>query len=124
MSKQKYTIAQIELLNRNSNVVRVRYGRQIEYKEYFKKWAVVQSIKYSELSANQIFELAGFDINIIGKRTADSRIRCWKNNYYQFQVKTPNIKKEESEDKNYKLLVMLCNKFDSLLTLLLRNGNR
>ena len=122
MIKQKYTISQIELLNRNSNVVMVKYGRQIEYKEYFKKWAVIQSIKYPELSANQIFEMAGFDINIIGKRTADSRIRCWKNNYYQSQVKT-NIGNDESEDKNYRLLVMLCSKFDSLLTILLRNGN-
>lgn len=81
MSKNKYSLIEIEILNSNPNVIMVKYGRQIEYNEQFKKWAVLQSLNHPELSANQIFEAAGFDLNIIGKRTADSRIRNWKNKY-------------------------------------------
>ena len=78
MRKNKYTSKEIEILNSNPNVVMVKYGNQIEYTTEFKRWAVLQSLNHPELSANQIFEIAGFDTNIIGKRTAESRIRYWK----------------------------------------------
>lgn len=81
MSKIKYCLFEIELLNSNPNVVMVKYGRQIEYKDEFKKWAVLQSLNHPELSANQIFEAAGFNTDMIGKRTAVSRIGNWKKKY-------------------------------------------
>ena len=49
MKKSKYTITEIKLLNSNPNVKRVKYGRQIEYNPSFKKWSVIQSMKYPEL---------------------------------------------------------------------------
>lgn len=119
MSKIKYTQEQINKLNSNPNVIMIKYGRQIEYKPFFKRWAVIQSLTYPDMSANQIFEKAGFDISIIGSRVADSRIRSWKEKFYK---SNPDVKKSKTDysEKNYNLLVMLCNKFDSLIGVLLR----
>jgi hypothetical protein len=85
MRTNGYSISEIEILNKNPNVVMVKYGKQIEYKDSFKKWAVLQSLSHPELSAIQIFELAGFDKKIIGSRVADSRIRYWKGNYIRYK---------------------------------------
>ena len=124
MRSKGYTTEQILILNKNSNVVMVKYGRQIEYEEYFKKWAVIQSLSHPEMSAIQIFELAGFDRNIIGSRTADSRLRYWKSNYFRnkenFCEPKPDLKSESLEKQNNSLLMLLLSRFDYLISILRR----
>ena len=107
MSKIKYCLFEIEFLNSNPNVVMVKYGRQIEYKEEFKKWAVLQSLNHPELSANQIFEAAGFNIEMIGKRTADSRIRNWKKKYLKDKTIIYKPIKKKSPTLTEKLFIIL-----------------
>lgn len=122
MRSKGYTMEQIQILNKNSNVIMVKYGRQIEYKEYFKKWAVSQSLSHPEMSAIQIFELAGFDRNIIGSRSADSRLRCWRGNYFRYNkdIDKPKIeiKTESLEKQNNSLLLLLISRFDYLISIL------
>ncbi|MDD4188228.1 MAG: hypothetical protein PHX04_05700, partial [Bacilli bacterium] len=65
MKTRGYTEAEIQILNKNKNVIMVKYGKQIEYKNSFKNWAVLQSLNHPEMSAIQIFEKAGFNRNII-----------------------------------------------------------
>lgn len=122
MNKRKYNDEEIRLLNTNQNIVIVKYGRQIEYKDSFKKWAVIQSIKHPEMSANEIFEMAGFNINIIGERVADSRIRYWKNQYNRSRIKE-NKDEHEKYDNNsiYKMLVLLYNRMNSMLDIIGKN---
>lgn len=111
MRKNKYTIKELEILNNNPNVVMVKYGNQIEYTDNFKKWAVIQSLKYPELSANQIFEMAGFDTNIIGKRTAESRIRYWKGSFCKHKElsnqKQPKLQNENCDEENHAIFLLL-----------------
>ncbi len=76
-----YTNEEIEILKSNPNVVTVKYGRQVEYKEEFKKWAVNMSYNHPELSACQIFKMAGFDMDIINSDRARGRINYWKKSY-------------------------------------------
>lgn len=110
-----YTPSEIEKLNNNPNVVRVKYNRQIEYKNEFKKWTVIQSYKYPELSAIQIFELAGFDRKIISSKNARDRLNYWKGKY-------KNIKLESKDDKSDKqdniVLLRLLTKTEDLLSIL------
>lgn len=107
MSKIKYCLFEIEFLNSNPNVVKVKYGRQIEYKEEFKKWAVLQSLNHPELSANQIFESAGFNIEMIGKRTAVSRIRYWKKKYLKDKTIIYKPKKKKNPTLTEKIFIIL-----------------
>lgn len=129
MKKSKYTITEIKLLNSNPNVKSVKYGRQIEYSPSFKKWAVIQSVKYPELSANQIFEIAGFDIDMLGPRTAESRIRYWKGNlnkykelYYEPKDKLSTL---ELDKQNNAILLLLLSRMEELIEILgAKNGQR
>lgn len=122
MKKNKYTITEIRLLNANPNVKMVKYGRQIEYTPSFKKWAVIQSIKYPQLSANQIFELAGFDTDILGERTAESRIRYWKanaNKYKELYFEPKDkLNSQELDKQNNAILLLLLSRFEELIELL------
>lgn len=121
MTKNKYTNEEIRILNLNPNVKLVKYGRQIEYKEEFKRWAVWKSIYYPELSANQIFGLAGFDINMIGNRIADSRIRTWKSKYAKFIKKDKESINKSAYDlvkENNKMLFVILTKFNDLINIL------
>lgn len=129
MKKNRYSITEIQLLNSNPNVKMVKYGRQIEYDPVFKKWAVIQSVKHPELSANQIFEIAGFDIRILGPRTAESNIRYWKGNFckykeYYYEPKN-KLSTLELDKQNNEILLLLLSRFDELINLLgARNGNK
>lgn len=117
--KNKYSIEEIDILNSNPNVILVKYGRQIEYSPDFKKWAVRQSKKHPELTANEIFILGGFDPIMIGERTAEARIRDWK--------KKENSKKEEPKNydnevleyvkQNNMLLQYLISRFDKIISI-------
>ena len=106
MSNRRYTDNEIKILNNNPNVIKVKYKKQIDYKESFKKWAVVQSITHPDMSAIEIFELAGFDRKIVSPVAASSRIRNWKGKYIKSKdiciitktEKTKDVKKDNSQD--------------------------
>lgn len=103
MSNRKYTDSEIKILNNNPNVVMVKYKKQIEYKDNFKRWAVVQSITHPDMSAIEIFELAGFDRKIIKPISASSRIRNWKGKYIKSKdicIITKTDKKDEIKKDN------------------------
>lgn len=111
--KKKYTKEEIEILMQNPNIKMIKYDYQIEYKDSFKKWAIIQSIKHPELSANQIFEMAGFDLEIIGKKIAKSRINYWKKNNIDCEIKfnkKSNMILEHLSERVNKLLDCLGNK--------------
>lgn len=117
-----YTKEQIVILLSNPNVVNVKYGSQIEYKEGFKRWAVDTSLNHPEVSAMQIFRKAGFDESVITSDKARSRINYWKKSYAK---KKENKKIEEGDNldiKNNELLSSLFIEFAKLVDVLERNN--
>ena len=114
-----YTPSEIEILNNNPNVVMVKYNRQIEYNNEFKKWAVIKSNKYPELSAIQIFELAGFDRKIISSKNARDRLNCWKREYKNIKLENnDNLDTNKLDKQNNIVLVRLLSKTEYLLSIL------
>lgn len=85
MSKIDYTSEQIAQMLRNPNVLKCS-EKAITYSKEFK----VQAVKRNKegVSANRIFEAAGFDRNIIGKNKPQALLGSWRKIY--------NIKGEES----------------------------
>lgn len=121
-----YTKEQIVILLSNPNVVNVKYGSQIEYKEGFKRWAVDTSLKHPEVSAMQIFRKAGFDESVITSSKARSRINYWKKSYAKKKEKN-NIESNDDSDnnldiKNNELLSSLFIEFAKLVDVLERNN--
>jgi len=79
MSKRIFNKDQIESLRRNINVDRCS-ERSISYNRDFKARAVKQH-KCEGLGAREIFELAGFDIDVIGKDKPKDRLKSWNKIY-------------------------------------------
>ena len=77
---------EIEELLKNSNIIEIRDKAQLIYKNEFKLWAVLQKLKYPEKTAREIFELAGFNMNILNERTPQRRLSLWKKRYEEFGV--------------------------------------
>ena len=74
MSKRNLKEEEIAVLLKNKNVANCS-SKSITYSKEFKVLAVKQ---YKEgLSSRKIFELAGFDLGIIGKDTPFDRIKDW-----------------------------------------------
>src|SRR5574344_591771 len=115
-----YSNKEIEILKSNPNVITVKYGYKIEYKNEFKKWAVMISLRYPELSAMQIFSRAGFDNRIVTSQKARMRINHWKKIY----LKNQNNKKETINDdlaiKNNEILINLYYQFSKLIDIIER----
>ena len=76
MSKRKFTTEQIANLRKNENVVRCG-DKAITYNKDFKVRAVRQYVK-DGLAAKNIFRLAGFDLEAIGKDTPKMCLRDWR----------------------------------------------
>jgi transposase-like protein len=75
MIKRIFTQEQIEQLLKNENVTKCS-ETSISYSKEFK----VKAVKlYNEqgLSPSEIFKLAGFDLNVIGKKKPKGRMECW-----------------------------------------------
>lgn len=75
---------EIEQLLKNENILGIRYEKEIIYSGNFKLWAVQEKIKYPEKTAKQIFEEAGFDMNILDERTPQRRLNAWMKKYQKF----------------------------------------
>lgn len=116
-----YTKEQILILLSNPNVVTVKYGSQIEYKEGFKRWAVSTSLQHPELSAMQIFRQAGFDERVITSCKARSRICHWKKSYSKKKEVIDKKKDNDLDVKNNELLTNLFIDLNRLVDILERN---
>ena len=80
MSKRIFTKEQIEVLQRNSNIVNCS-ERSISYNKDFKIKAVKQ---YGDgLTSREIFNLAGFDLNVIGRDGPKTCLKRWNRTYRQ-----------------------------------------
>lgn len=79
-----YTINEICELEKNPNIECILNRSQIKYKNKFKLWAVKEKINHPEKTAREIFEEAGFNMNILDSRTPQKRICTWIEKYYKF----------------------------------------
>lgn len=79
-----YNDSEIRKLMQNNNVYEIKNKSQIIYKREFKFWAIKQKLNYPEKTARQIFEEAGFDMNILDDRTPQKRLYSWMKKYNQF----------------------------------------
>ena len=92
--QEKFTKWQIKKLSENKNVARCGLS-SVQYAKSFKEKALKQ---YNEegLSAIEIFEAAGFDLNIIGKRAPNRLMNQW--NAF-LRPKHKEIKDDEGKEK-------------------------
>lgn len=79
-----YNNDEIRKLNINPNVVRVKSGKQIVYKNEFKLWAVKERIANPFKTARQIFVEGGFDMNILDDQTPQKRLCSWVKKYRRY----------------------------------------
>lgn len=85
-SRRLLTEYEIEQLLKNNNILGIRYQREIIYSGTFKLWAVQEKLKYPDKSSRQIFEEAGFDMNILDEKTPQRRLNAWLKKYEKFGV--------------------------------------
>ena len=79
-----FTEEEMKSLLKNPNILGIKNNSQIIYKSEFKLWAVNQKLKFKEKTAREIFEQAGFDMNILNERTPRERLSNWIKNYQKF----------------------------------------
>lgn len=81
-----FTDNEMEQLLKNENILGIRYEKEIIYSSEFKLWAVEEKLKYPRKTARQIFEEAGFDMNILDERTPQRRLNAWTKKYKKFGI--------------------------------------
>lgn len=79
-----YSEEELVILKKNPNVVKIKNKSQIQYNGNFKLWAVQEKLRHPEKTARQIFENAGFDMNILDDRTPQKRLCDWIKKYKKF----------------------------------------
>lgn len=79
-----YTDEEIKKLFQSGNVLSIKNKSQIVYKKEFKLWAIYEKISHPEKTARQIFESAGFDMNILDERTPQKRLCSWMKKYKMY----------------------------------------
>lgn len=75
----KFTNEEVLELRKNPNVVKCSQ-KAITYSKDFKLRAVKQYIE-ENLSCPEIFRLAGFDLNALGRKVPKGRVSAWKHIY-------------------------------------------
>ncbi len=85
MSKRNLTKEQVEALLKNDHVIKCS-NKAITYNKEFKVLAIKQ---YNEegLTSKEIFERAGFDLNVIGKDNPKGLLRDWNKKYRDKGIK-------------------------------------
>lgn len=78
MSKQQFTEQEIEILKLNKYVKRVG-AKGVTYTDELKQFAIGKSEE--GLLSTEIFELAGFDLSIVGRVRARNALDRWKRAY-------------------------------------------
>lgn len=87
MKVRIYADEEIDKLKKSIFIKDIKYRRELEYEPLFKIWTIVMKHDFPELSAREIFERGGIDINIINKKIPQRRIKEWKDNYQKFGIK-------------------------------------
>ena len=95
------TCEQVKILRQNKNVRRCS-SKSVTYKKKFKEEAIKL---YNEegLAAVEIFQQAGFDLDIIGKRTPNRLMHQWKTAlrpHEQIKRFKPNLPDEIKAENN------------------------
>lgn len=112
MKSKIYTKSEIVSLKKNPFVVDVKCNRFIEYESIFKLWCVLQKKYYPEKTCKELFEYAGFNVNIMNKKLPQARIKSWNDLYLRYGVRyffeTKNYIKFKELDllKNKKKLII------------------
>jgi len=83
MSKKLFTEQEIEILNQNKYVKRVG-PKGITYTDEMKQYAISESEK--GILSSEIFEKAGFDLSVIGRKRSNSSLARWKSAYQKSGV--------------------------------------
>ena len=86
MKVRIFTEEEIEKLKNNIFVIKEQNSSTIIYDPAFKLWCVMIRLYHPELSAKEIFNAGGFDIDILSSRTPQERIREWNYNYKKYGV--------------------------------------
>ena len=86
MKARIFTNEEIELLNKNPFVIKIKYKREIEYDSYFKLWCALQRHFFEERTSKEIFELAGFNTKILNDRLPQARVKLWNDRFNQFGI--------------------------------------
>lgn len=84
MKSKIYTKLEIKYLKKNPFVVDVKCNRFIEYEPIFKLWCVLQRKYYPEKICRELFEYAGFNVNIMNKKLPQARIKSWEDLYIRY----------------------------------------
>ena len=82
--KRIYTNYEINELKKCKFVENIKYGNHIEYNPLFNLWCVMMRIEKQELSAREIFERGGMNIDILSRDLPRKRIKEWVYNYERY----------------------------------------
>ena len=86
MKARIYTEKEINTLENNVFIKKVKYKRELEYFPVFKLWCILMKIENPDLSAREIFERGGLDINILHHKLPRNRIKEWMDNYKKYGI--------------------------------------
>lgn len=86
MKTRIYTEREITTLENNVFIKKVKYKRELEYFPVFKLWCILMKIENPDLSAREIFERGGLDINILHHKLPRNRIKEWMDNYKKYGI--------------------------------------
>lgn len=89
-----FTDYQVSELLKNPNVLKVINSSQVIYKDDFKLWSVFKKKMHPELTAKEIFEMAGFDTKLLHPETPRKRIAYWSEQIDRFGVEVFLNKKQ------------------------------
>jgi len=87
MKVRIYTDKEINILESNVFVRKVKFKREIEYDPIFKLWCIMMRLKFPEFTSREIFARGGFDINILHNKLPQRRIKEWLDNYNKFGIR-------------------------------------
>ena len=85
MSKRIFTKEQIEELEKNENVSKCS-ERSISYSQNFKKSAV-RLYDTQGLTSSEIFRQAGFNLNMVGRKTPKECLKRWRKTFQSNGIK-------------------------------------
>lgn len=138
---KKYTDNQIKKIKENKYIIGINNNGNLIYSPVFKLWAVKQRINYPYLTVRAIFEMAGFDFDVISLDNARRLLRDWEKVFYtkgleyfyeeieKYNQKIDNMKYEEDSEisdvnideiilENNEILKLILDCFSKLLKVL------
>ena len=96
MSKRTFSKEEIETLEKNKYVKRIS-EKAITYTDEFKHQAIEQSEK--GLMSTEIFEQAGFNLSILGRKRAQDSLDRWKKSYQDSGVMGLRDRRKENSGR-------------------------